>query len=79
MFLTRFYTECFGMKLTRKRDVPEEKYSNAFLAFGPEESNFAVELTYSMTSSPSVFCYRIDSFSDRLCHKYFLIFCRLWC
>lgn len=43
----RFYTECFGMKLLRKRDVPEEKYSNAFLGFGPEESHFVVELTYS--------------------------------
>lgn len=47
IFLTRFYTECFGMKLLRKRDVPEEKYSNAFLGFGPETSNFVVELTYS--------------------------------
>lgn len=43
----KFYTECFGMKLLRKRDVPEEKYSNAFLGFGPEESHFAVELTYN--------------------------------
>ncbi|KAG0499438.1 hypothetical protein HPP92_003675 [Vanilla planifolia] len=43
----RFYTECFGMKLLRKRDVPEEKYSNAFLGFGPEDSHFAVELTYN--------------------------------
>ena len=36
------------MKLLRKRDIPEEKYSNAFLGFGPEETNFVVELTYSM-------------------------------
>lgn len=36
------------MKLLRQRDIPEEKYSNAFLGFGPEESNFVVELTYSM-------------------------------
>lgn len=43
----RFYTEAFGMKLLRKRDIPEEKYSNAFLGFGPEESHFVVELTYS--------------------------------
>ena len=43
----RFYTECFGMKVLRKRDVPEEKYSNAFLGFGPEENHFVVELTYS--------------------------------
>lgn len=35
------------MKLLRKRDIPEEKYSNAFLGFGPEQSNFVVELTYS--------------------------------
>ncbi|KAF2304942.1 hypothetical protein GH714_000644 [Hevea brasiliensis] len=33
--------------LLRKRDVPEEKYSNAFLGFGPEETNFVVELTYN--------------------------------
>ncbi|KAM3362638.1 lactoylglutathione lyase GLX1 [Capsicum galapagoense] len=43
----KFYTECFGMKVLRKRDVPEEKYSNAFLGFGPEESHFVVELTYN--------------------------------
>lgn len=47
-FLVRFYTECFGMKLLRKRDIPEEKYANAFLGFGPEDSHFVVELTYSM-------------------------------
>ncbi|THU48477.1 hypothetical protein C4D60_Mb09t26660 [Musa balbisiana] len=43
----KFYTECFGMKLLRKRDIPEEKYSNAFLGFGPEASHFVVELTYN--------------------------------
>ncbi|KAI9127614.1 hypothetical protein K1719_000607 [Acacia pycnantha] len=43
----KFYTECFGMKVLRKRDVPEEKYSNAFLGFGPEENHFVVELTYN--------------------------------
>lgn len=43
----KFYTECFGMKLLRHRDVPEEKYSNAFLGFGPEDSHFVVELTYN--------------------------------
>ncbi|GLT83298.1 hypothetical protein SLE2022_015930 [Rubroshorea leprosula] len=48
----KFYTECFGMKLLRKRDIPEEKYSNAFLGFGPEETNFVVKLTtdYGVTS-----------------------------
>ncbi|GAB4836467.1 Lactoylglutathione lyase, partial [Ancistrocladus abbreviatus] len=42
-----FYTECLGMKLLRKRDIPEEKYSNAFFGFGPEEPHFVVELTYN--------------------------------
>ncbi|XP_039041963.1 probable lactoylglutathione lyase, chloroplastic [Hibiscus syriacus] len=42
----KFYTECLGMKVLRKRDIPEEQYSNAFLGYGPEDSHFAVELTY---------------------------------
>ncbi|XP_020268088.1 putative lactoylglutathione lyase [Asparagus officinalis] len=46
----KFYTECFGMTLLRKMDVPEEKYSNAFLGFGPEDSHFVVELTYRFWS-----------------------------
>lgn len=29
------------------RDIPEDKYSNTFLGYGPEETNFAVELTYN--------------------------------
>ncbi|XP_039167346.1 lactoylglutathione lyase GLX1 isoform X1 [Eucalyptus grandis] len=43
----KFYTECFGMKLLRKRDVPEEKYSNAFLGYDLEESHFVMELTHN--------------------------------
>ncbi|XP_058785178.1 lactoylglutathione lyase GLX1-like isoform X2 [Vicia villosa] len=43
----KFYTECLGMKLLRKRDIPEDKYSNAFLGYGPEDSSFTVELTYN--------------------------------
>lgn len=46
----RFYTECLGMKLLRKRDIPEEKYTNAFLGYGPEDSHFVIELTYSKLS-----------------------------
>jgi lactoylglutathione lyase len=37
--------DCLGMKLLRYREVPEEKYSNAFLGYGPEETHFAMELT----------------------------------
>ncbi|KAK4343431.1 hypothetical protein RND71_036525 [Anisodus tanguticus] len=43
----KFYTECLGMKLLRKRDIPEERYTNAFLGYGPEDSNFVIELTYN--------------------------------
>lgn len=43
----KFYTECLGMKVLRQRNIPEEKYANAFLGFGPEESNFVIELTYN--------------------------------
>lgn len=43
----KFYTESLGMQVLRKRDVPEHKYTNAFLGYGPESTNFAVELTYN--------------------------------
>lgn len=32
---------------TRRRDIPEDKYTNVFLGYGPEEKQFAVELTYN--------------------------------
>jgi hypothetical protein len=49
------------MKLLRKRDVPDEKY-NAFLGFGPEDTNFALELTYSMfTELQKVLCHSFSS------------------
>jgi len=51
----RFYTECLGMKLLRKRDIPEERYTNAFLGYGPEDSHFVIELTYSKTRFPYIF------------------------
>lgn len=38
-----FYTQLLGMKLLRQRDIPQDKYSNAFLGYGPEETNFAGE------------------------------------
>lgn len=43
----KFYTECLGMKLLRKRDVPDERYTNVFLGYGPEDSHFVIELTYN--------------------------------
>lgn len=41
------------MKLLRKRDIPEERYTNAFLGYGPEDSHFVIELTYSKMSKDS--------------------------
>ncbi|GAU18397.1 hypothetical protein TSUD_202860 [Trifolium subterraneum] len=43
----KFYTESLGFKLLRQRDVPAEKYANAFVGFGHETSYFAIELTYN--------------------------------
>ncbi|KAI3435000.1 hypothetical protein D9Q98_003052 [Chlorella vulgaris] len=43
----KFYKDCLGMKLLRFRDIPDEKYSNAFVGYGPETTNFAMELTYN--------------------------------
>jgi lactoylglutathione lyase len=40
---TDFATKQLGMKLLRSRDIPEEKYSNAFFGYGPETTNFASE------------------------------------
>ncbi|CAG9465985.1 unnamed protein product [Pedinophyceae sp. YPF-701] len=42
-----YYKKHFGMQLLRYRDITEDKYSNAFLGYGPETTNFAVELTYN--------------------------------
>ncbi|XP_061993441.1 lactoylglutathione lyase GLX1-like [Rosa rugosa] len=50
----KFYTEALGMKLLRQRDIPEEKYSNAFLGFGQEETNFVMELTYNYGVIPMI-------------------------
>ncbi|PIA57766.1 hypothetical protein AQUCO_00600472v1 [Aquilegia coerulea] len=35
------------MQLLRKIDVPEEKYTSAFVAFGPDESHFFLEMRYN--------------------------------
>ncbi|KAL9996095.1 putative lactoylglutathione lyase [Helianthus debilis subsp. tardiflorus] len=43
----KFYTECLGMKVLRQRNIPEERYANAFVGYGPEETNFVIELTYN--------------------------------
>jgi lactoylglutathione lyase len=42
-----FYTKAFGMHELRRRDVPDGKYTLAFVGYGDEESNTAIELTYN--------------------------------
>jgi lactoylglutathione lyase len=47
----KYYTECLGCTLLRTRDNPENKYTLAFLAYGPEEDNTVFELTYNWGKS----------------------------
>lgn len=66
----RFYTECLGMKLLRKRDIPEERYTNAFLGYGPEDSHFVVELTYSKALTMCLFGYNYKLIGAYLLEKH---------
>lgn len=42
-----FYTRILGMKLLRKFDRPEEKYSLAFIGYDDESKSTVIELTYN--------------------------------
>ena len=42
-----FYTRLFGMTVFRRRDVEGGKYSVAFLGYGDENNDPAIELTYN--------------------------------
>ncbi len=43
----KFYTELLGMKLLRKRDFPDGKFTLAFLGYGSETDNTVLELTHN--------------------------------
>lgn len=42
-----FYTEFMGMKLLRRQDYPDGKFTLAFVGYGDEADNSVVELTYN--------------------------------
>jgi lactoylglutathione lyase len=43
----KFYTEVLGMKLLRRTDRPEQKYSLAFVGYDDEERAAVLELTFN--------------------------------
>ena len=43
----RFYTEQLGMKLLRRNDYPEGKFTLAFVGYGDESDHTVLELTYN--------------------------------
>src|SRR5262249_5770727 len=42
-----FYTKLLGMKVLRRQDFPEGKFTLAFVGYGDEETNTVVELTHN--------------------------------
>ena len=46
-----FYQNMLGMTLLRVFDQPEDKYSLAFMGFGPEDQTAVLELTYNYGKS----------------------------
>lgn len=43
----QFYSEILGMKLLRKKDYPDGKFTLAFIGYGDEDDNTVIELTYN--------------------------------
>lgn len=42
-----FYTQVLGMKLLRRHDYPEGKFTLAFVGYGDEREHAVIELTYN--------------------------------
>ncbi|MGF6871934.1 lactoylglutathione lyase [Paraburkholderia sp. MM5477-R1] len=47
----RFYTEVLGMRLLRKNDYPDGKFTLAFVGYEDESEGAAIELTYNWDTS----------------------------
>ena len=43
----RFYTQVLGMQLLRRKDYPDGKFTLAFVGYGNEQTNSAIELTHN--------------------------------
>ena len=43
----QFYSEILGMKLLRKKEYPDGKFTLAFIGYGEEDDNTVIELTYN--------------------------------
>jgi lactoylglutathione lyase len=43
----RFYTERLGMKLLRRADYPDGKFTLAFVGYGDEKDHTVLEFTYN--------------------------------
>ncbi len=43
----KFYTEVLGMKVLRRTDFPEGKFTLAFVGYGSEAEGTVIELTYN--------------------------------
>ncbi|WP_455217095.1 lactoylglutathione lyase [Kaarinaea lacus] len=43
----RFYTEVLGMRLLRRQDYPQGKYTLAFVGYASEEDSTVIEFTYN--------------------------------
>ncbi|BAV33127.1 lactoylglutathione lyase [Sulfuricaulis limicola] len=43
----KFYSDVLGMKLLRRKDYPDGKFTLAFVGYGPETEHAVVELTYN--------------------------------
>jgi len=46
-----FYTEVLGMRLLRRKDYPEGKFTLAFVGYGDESEHTALELTHNWDTS----------------------------
>ncbi|MBV6306675.1 lactoylglutathione lyase [Candidimonas humi] len=46
-----FYTEVLGMRLLRRKDYPDGKFTLAFVGYQDESEGAAIELTYNWDTS----------------------------